>query len=302
MHYYFSHSSKDSKEMTAVDLIPCQPRLTSIKHQEETATHSHWIKTNKYTTWFTVLILIGTSIFNILAISNSIQLQKQHTPVYFCYLPQASNNSKIFRQFINQFLLWLLYFPCFTSDLCYSEGKPSLVIKHQISCTQPICHIKSVSVGPQINCNPLRLLAHYAHASPEIYIIRVRSYRKHPDLTDFLLPCMYMDIQSWTPHNCEEKIYRPNPHLKRLHWFTCFWWFQQHEEQRKVSDLSGGSETSSSLLPQLGFTTLTGWTRLFNPLQRGSSFMANRAAFSKSSLNCLATVSIALLKSDLSPL
>ena len=49
-------------------------------------------------------------------------------------------------------------------------------------------------------------------------------------------------------------------------------------------------------LTQLGFTTLTGWTILFNLSQRGSSLMANRAALSKSSLNCFATVSNCTVK------
>lgn len=107
LHYYFSHSSKDIKEMTAVDqfLVSLGLHTQSIRRKQPSSlyfTQTNCIKTNMYTTQFTDLRLMRVNIFIKLAISNRIQLQKQHAPVYFCYLPQAPNNSKIFMQFINQ--------------------------------------------------------------------------------------------------------------------------------------------------------------------------------------------------------
>lgn len=107
LHYYFSRSSKDSEETTAVDRFPVSLglRAQSIRRKQPSThyfTQTDWIKKTTYTTRFTVLRLMGANIFIKLAISNSIQLQKQHAPVYFCYLPHAPNNSKIFMQFINQ--------------------------------------------------------------------------------------------------------------------------------------------------------------------------------------------------------
>lgn len=115
------------------------------------------------------------------------------------------------------------------------------------------------------------------------------------DLPNLLLCCIWTDVQSLTPTSFEEKICKPNPHHYRICWFTWFWCFLP-KEQRQVSDLRSGSETFSILLTQLAFTTLRGWIILFNSSQRGSSFTANRVAFSKSSLNCLATVSNCTIK------
>lgn len=110
LHYYFSCSSKDSEETTTVDqLVFC------TEHQEKTSCplcFSH--EEQRKTSVFTVLWLMKAYILIKPAISNRIQLHKQHAPLYFCYLPQVQNNSKTFIVFINQSASFadLCCFPC----------------------------------------------------------------------------------------------------------------------------------------------------------------------------------------------
>lgn len=109
-------------------------------------TQTHWIKTPTNTVWFTVLRLMEVSIFIKLAISNSTQLQKEHAPVYFCYIPSSKELRSTYAVYqLVSFLLWSLYFSYSVSDLWYPKRKLCLVIKHQMPSTQPICHT-SVSV------------------------------------------------------------------------------------------------------------------------------------------------------------
>lgn len=96
------------------------------------------------------------NIFIKLAISNSTQLQKEHAPVYFCYLPSSKELRNIYAVYqLVSFLLWPLYFSYSVSDLWYPKRKSCLVIKQQTPSTQPICH---TSV-PVLALTPTSILA-----------------------------------------------------------------------------------------------------------------------------------------------
>lgn len=129
-----------------------------MKHQEMLLLHPDRLHKNtyKYTIWFTVLRLMEASIFIKLATSNSIQLQKEHVPAYFCYLPSSKKIRNIYSVYQVSFLIPLFFLFCLTSLV--SKKNSCLIIKHQMPSTQPMCHT-SVSVSPHSNLNSLRLLA-----------------------------------------------------------------------------------------------------------------------------------------------
>lgn len=99
--------------------------------------------TYKYTIWLTVLRLMEAIIFIKYTISNSIQLQKEHVPDYFCYLLSSKKIRNIYSLYQVPSLIPLFFLFCLTSLV--SKKKSCLIIKQQMPSTQPMCHT-SVSV------------------------------------------------------------------------------------------------------------------------------------------------------------
>lgn len=201
------------------------------------------------------------------------------------YIPSSKEIRNIYAVYqLVSFLLWSLYFSYFVSDLWYPKRKSCLVIKHQMPPTQPICHT-SVSVLALTPTSILwgYLLVKHMTALQYTWDVSEATERTHTSLIFFYPACKlvfkvdflvavkrrYVDLILTSKEFADLFAFVISTRREGGAWSQ--WW------KRDVPN--PGPRTS-----------LGRWTLLLYPSQRGSSFMANRAAYRKSNLDCFATV------------